>query len=249
MVAPDVVSGGETETEAESDDGPTEASDEDVQMAVATVDDVGDPDGYFDGVETETQGSSGSDSSSPFDDVEDSTSESSSNNSGGPGGSSSPSSIGDIASRGGPLAQNINNGFARAAVIGIENQQEKDSLYQEFQETFATFQLGYYGEQVVHEYLDPDMEDIHPVAGLVGAALLCTAVVIYKRPDSDDLIETARDFVPFGGDSADEEEDFEFSFEDYRPPERPETDGEDAESGPSAESNDANADADTEADA
>lgn len=213
MVAPEVVSGGDDGSDPDSE--PTEATDEDVELAMATVDDVGDPDGYFDGVETETNDST---TESPFDDVDDSTG--STGSGGGGNGGSSPSSIGDIAERGGMLASNINNGFARAAVIGIENHQEKDRLYQEFQETFATFQLGYYGEQVVHEYLDPDMEDIHPVAGLVGAMLLCTAVVIYKRPDSDELIQTARNTV-FGDDEEEPEAEYEFDLEDYRPPERP----------------------------
>lgn len=237
MVAPDVVDGGEPDTDPtpeDIDDQPQSATDDEVDIAMATVDDVGDPDGYFDGVETETGGTT---NDSPFDDIDDSQDNNKS------GGQSSPDSIGDIAERGGMLASNINNGFARAAVIGIENEQEKQSLYQEFQETFSTFQLGYYGEQVVHEYLDPDMEDIHPVAGLVGAMLLCSAVVIYKRPDGDDLIQTARHKVFGDDDEFDDYEEgveYEFDLEDYRPPERPsEQDEEPTES-------DANTDADTQ---
>lgn len=168
---------------------PEGADDSEVEMAVTSVEESGvDPDGYFDGVDESA--STGDDvGAEMFDGMEDTDSD---------GGDTESSPQPTITSG---LASDINAGFARAAVIGLPDEweedgepQSKDDLQTELQETFEAFRLGHYGQECAQKYLDIE-EDIHPAWGLLGASLICAAVVVYKRPDGDELIDDAKERV------------------------------------------------------
>lgn len=156
------------------------------EYAVAEVDDVGDPDGFFDGVETDP-GSDDVDTSGFFDGEEAGSGPAPGGDApgGGPAAAGDDSGGPSVPDIGGKLAGRINAGCARAAVIGMDEGEGKDSLRGEFEETFETFMLGHYSSEVAQEYLDADIDDINPVWGLVGAMLICACVVVWRRPDVD----------------------------------------------------------------
>jgi hypothetical protein len=168
----------------EVDGGGEESNDDDeVEVASTSYDETGvDPDGYFDGVETDD---GGDDVAGLFDGTEDATDDEES-----PDPASTKTS---------GLAGDINAGVARAAVIGLDDEwttdsgeeQSKDDLESEFKETFEAFRLGHYAQECAEEYLLVD-EDIHPVWGLIGASLICAAVIVYKRPDGDQILDNAK---------------------------------------------------------
>lgn len=85
----------------------------------------------------------------------------------------------------------IVEGFARLAVVGLDDP-EKDELEDEFVDVFEAFQLGHYGDRVLHEYILVGDDDVHPVWGLAGSMLLCTVLTLYMRPDGDEIISDAR---------------------------------------------------------
>lgn len=171
--------------ESESDESEEAITDE--QIVQTDIAETGtDPDGFFDGVEADAEGATGSqgmfegfDTSDEEDDDE-------------------PPEVADTRSTG--LAKDINRGCSRLAVIGLDDEwetqdgtvQKKEDLRKEFQETFEAFRLGHYSERVIEEYLLIDKDDIHPVWGLVGAMLICAAVVVYRRPDGDQIIESGK---------------------------------------------------------
>lgn len=185
MATPDVAESGDS-GDAESPDvsgDVVEDEEEDVKMVQASVEDTGaDPDGFFDDVDTESGGGSG-------DNIFDGTDE-----------ADSDSSDSAAETRASGLAADINRGAARLSVIGLDDEwqtdggesKKKDDLKDEFQETFEAFRLGHYGSVVVEEYLLIERDDIHPVWGLVGAMLICAAVVVYRRPDGDQLVDTGK---------------------------------------------------------
>lgn len=195
MVEPALADGGETDAETpaepeeteEPDEDVEETTDDEVEMVQTDVETTGaDPDGFFDDVETDSGGDTVD--NEMFDGLDDSD------------GSSGDGA--DDESRREPntsLADNINRGFARAAVIGLDDSWEteegdtkrKDDLREEFEETFEAFRLGHYGSICAEEYLQMD-DDVHPAWGLLGAALICSAVIVYKRPDGGDLVETTK---------------------------------------------------------
>lgn len=90
------------------------------------------------------------------------------------------------------LADSVNSGFARMAVIGLDEAQGKEELRGEFRATFEEFRLGFYGAQVCEEYLMAPDDDVDPVWGFAASALACTALVLYMRPDGEELIEQGR---------------------------------------------------------
>lgn len=190
MAEPAVADGGESD----ADGGPSpdtvtdDDGDEEVEMVQTDVSETGaDPDGFFDDVEADTEGSDTT-ADSIFDDIEDGD------------GSSSDDSPEAADTRSSGLADDINNGCSRLAVFGLDDEWEtssgetrtKQELQDEFKETFEAFRLGHYGSIVVEEYLLVDTEDIHPVWGLCGAMLICAAVVLYRRPDGEQLVSNAR---------------------------------------------------------
>lgn len=97
------------------------------------------------------------------------------------------------------FADVINSGFARMAVIGLEDETKKTSLKGEFEEVFAEFQLGHYGNELMHEYVLHGEDDIDPVWGFCGAMVMCLGLVVYMRPDGDEMIADAMDRVNLGG--------------------------------------------------
>jgi hypothetical protein len=94
------------------------------------------------------------------------------------------------------LDEAINEGFARLAVVGLDDGQQKDSLEMEFCEVFEMFRLGHFGSQAVSEYIltDPD-EEVDPLWAFAVSLTLSTALVVYMRPDRDEIVASARDSV------------------------------------------------------
>lgn len=84
--------------------------------------------------------------------------------------------------------ESINRGFARLAVIGIEDEAQKESLNEEFRDVFAEFRLGHYGELCIQEYLLID-EEIDPVYGFTASLLVCFMMVLYLRPDGTEIAQ------------------------------------------------------------
>ena len=108
------------------------------------------------------------------------------------------------------LVEAINEGAARAGVVGLEDGDEKEDLEEEFTEVFETFKLGHFGALTFEEHIKQTDDDIDPVWGLVGAMLICAAVVVYKRPDGDDMIHNAKDSLGnlnglLGGNDSDDD--------------------------------------------
>lgn len=105
----------------------------------------------------------------------------------------------------GELAEIINQGASQLAVVGLQDEFEvngetrtKADLRNEFEEVFETFQLGRYSEECATEYLwDPD-EDIEPIWGFAASMLLCTAMVLWMRPDGGELTAHVGQKLPGG---------------------------------------------------
>lgn len=88
----------------------------------------------------------------------------------------------------------INEGFARFAVIGLDDGKEKSSLEDEFQEVFEAAQLGHFGNEFAQEYIFVDEDDdIDPAFGFMGAMMLCAVIVLWRRPDGEEIANNARD--------------------------------------------------------
>lgn len=181
-VDPDEEVSGSDDEESEQD-LPTD--DGDVEVAQTDVSETGhDPDGLFDDIDTSSSGGD-----SMFDGVD-------GDDSNGTDDDSSEAA----STRSTGLAADINRGAARAGVIGLDDEWEtpsgetrtKDELRTEFEETFEAFRLGHYGSEVIEEYLLVETDDIHPVWGLVGAMLICAAVIVFRRPDGDQLIDSTK---------------------------------------------------------
>lgn len=83
----------------------------------------------------------------------------------------------------------INSGFARLSVVGLDENEGKDDLRGEFKEVFEEFKLGHYGNELAQEYMLDGEEDIHPVWGFCGALTMCLALVVYMRPDGDEILD------------------------------------------------------------
>lgn len=116
---------------------------------------------------------------------------------------------GDLDMEGGGLAQSINDGSARLAVIGLEDEDEKERLQEEFQEVFKEFKLGYYAEETLQEYVLTQDEDVPPVWGLIGAMVMCTTMVIIRRPDGDEVLDSIKERIPVPGSITGEEDNSE----------------------------------------
>lgn len=93
------------------------------------------------------------------------------------------------------LESTINQGAARAAVIGLDDS-VADDLETEFQETFEAFRLGFFGAEFAEEYVFvEDGDEIDPAWGLLGSALLCMSLVVWMRPDGDQAVDRAKSAV------------------------------------------------------
>lgn len=97
--------------------------------------------------------------------------------------------------RGESMETAINEGVARLAVVGLDDD-ERGDLEDEFTEVFEAFRLGYFGSRFAEEYVfAADDEEVDPTWGLVGAMLVCTAFTVWMRPDGDELVGRAREAV------------------------------------------------------
>lgn len=125
-----------------------------------------------------------------FDDIEDSSDD----------GDSSAEGTGDdpldsLDSRGEALEDAINDGMARLAVVGLEDD-ESDGLEEEFTEVFEAFRLGFFGADFAQEYVFVQGDDsIDPAWGLLGSMVCCMAVVLWMRPDGDEQLGKVRSAV------------------------------------------------------
>jgi hypothetical protein len=152
----------------------------DVELAEVDIGepvDEGDGDDAFDGVEDEDVGGGGA---GGFDGVDKEPGE----DWGAPSGPDSTEAI----------AESINQGAARAAVIGLQDEfevngetQTKDDLREEFEEVFEVANLGTFGAQSAEKYLRVEGE-VDPLMGFAASLLACTALVLWMRPDGDEVI-------------------------------------------------------------
>jgi hypothetical protein len=104
--------------------------------------------------------------------------------------------LGDLGDRGESLESTVNEGAARLAVVGLEDDDEKDALEDEFTEVFEAFRLGYFGTRFMEEYVFTSEDgEVEPTWGLLGASLCCLAVVVHMRPDGDEMVDRAKGAV------------------------------------------------------
>ena len=102
----------------------------------------------------------------------------------------------ELGERGEGLEEAINDGAARLSVVGIEDDDTADDLEEEFAEVFQSFRLGYFGSRFAEEYVFvSDDDEVDPAWGLFGASLTCLALVIWMRPDGEEMVGKAREAV------------------------------------------------------
>lgn len=187
----------------DNDDQPEEIEDEGVDEPIedenetnpevdeATVDLTDDDFGgdLFDGVEDD-----GVDESADSADVSDSSDED--------GGEVDESPEDVLGANADAIEESINEGVARLAVVGLSDDDLEDSdmtkkgLENEFTDVFETFRLGHFGSQFIVEYvLEPSDGDIDPTWGLLGSAMMATAMVVWLRPDGTEAIGEMRDQI------------------------------------------------------
>lgn len=97
------------------------------------------------------------------------------------------------------IEENLNSGAARLAVTGLQDEfeingqtQTKDDLQDEFEEVFEAFRLGHYGSEVAQEYILVDDEQVDPIWGFAASSLLCVAMVMWMRPDGDEMVSSIK---------------------------------------------------------
>jgi len=100
------------------------------------------------------------------------------------------------------MEEAINEGAAEAALFGLtsEDWEGADLTRNQAQDQlvgiFQAFRLGYFGSQVVEEYImEPADGDVSPAWGLLGSALIAAAFALYVRPDGGEVAEQVRDQV------------------------------------------------------
>ncbi len=82
----------------------------------------------------------------------------------------------------------VNEGYARLLVVGIDDEDEKEQLEQEFAETFEAFRLGACASRFADEYIFTPGEDVDPAWALLGVLALSTAFATWMRPDGDEQV-------------------------------------------------------------
>lgn len=111
------------------------------------------------------------------------------------GGTDNPEDVlGGLDGKSAQMESAINDGAARLAVVGLD-EDDQDDLEGEFTEVFEAFRLGYFGSQVFEEYMAPEGEDVAPEWGLLGAILCAGAFVIWMRPDGEEKVQAMKEAV------------------------------------------------------
>lgn len=173
--------------ERPSDDESTDGGDEDVETVEIEPSEEELSGGLFDGVDDADEESGAEHAQT------DENSESGATTAG-------PSVGGDA------LADVINEGAARLAVVGLSEEDFEDDgspgeLEEEFCEVFAAFRLGYFGQEAVEKHvLAPSEGEIEPVWGLLGSAALAAAVALSMRPDGSEQLSDMAETLNLGGD-------------------------------------------------
>lgn len=104
------------------------------------------------------------------------------------------------------LAEVINEGAARLAVVGLSEEDFEDDgspgdLEDELCEVFGAFRLGYFGQDAVEKHvLAPSEGEIEPVWGLLGSAALAAAVALSMRPDGSEQLSDMAETLNLDGD-------------------------------------------------
>jgi len=169
-------------------DAPEPEGEPNVEEVELSDDDLtGDASDLFTGTEDATSGSS--DDGGDGDDEEESDDET--------------DALDALGQRGESMEEAINDGAARLAVVGLDDEDDKDGLQDEFTEVFEAFRLGYFGSRFMEEYVfTDDDEEVDPTWGLLGAMITCGAFIVWMRPDGDEMVGMAKDAVEgiIGGD-------------------------------------------------
>lgn len=117
-----------------------------------------------------------------------------------PGGDDGPAPVETPNLSESEVATAINQGAARLAVVGLEDE-DKERLEGEFEEVFEAFRLGYFGGEVADEYLMVN-DEVDPIWGFAAAMMSCAIFAMYMRPDSDEQMEKIAGVVGgIGGDA------------------------------------------------
>lgn len=97
------------------------------------------------------------------------------------------------------MEESFNQGVGRALVIGLtdedfeDSKHDKEGIQTEIAETAEAFRFGYFATQVVEEYvLSPADDDVNPVWGLLGVAIMLFGMAVWLRPDGDAAVDRAR---------------------------------------------------------
>ena len=169
----------EEESEPEAEPTPEPKGEPDVEEVDLTDDDLDGGGDLFTGTDDATGSSDG--------DVEESESDEDEEDGG---------DVLDGLDERGEAAENaINEGMARLAVVGLEDD-EREDLLDEFEEVFKAFRLGYFGSRFLEEYVfAPEDDEVDPTWGLVGAMLCCVAFTVWMRPDGDELVGDAKEAI------------------------------------------------------
>lgn len=114
----------------------------------------------------------------------------------GDDGDDSQSGLADLDGAAGQLEEAFNEGAAELATVQLPEDADRDDLRGEFVGVFQAFRLGHFASKAVDEYvLVSDGEEVDPLWGFFGAMLLCTAFVIWMRPDGGEKVEALKDAV------------------------------------------------------
>ena len=169
-------------------DAPEPDGEPNVEEVELSDDDLtGDASDLFTGTEDATSGSSDDEGDDADDDESDGDTD----------------ALDALGQRGESMEEAINDGAARLAVVGLDDEDDKEGLQDEFTEVFEAFRLGYFGSRFMEEYVfTDDDEEVDPTWGLLGAMLTCGAFIVWMRPDGDEMVGKAKDAVEgiIGGD-------------------------------------------------
>lgn len=192
MAQPKLESEDDAPEEANSEANSEAPTEDEAEVAMTDVGEVGDPDGFFDGVDADPEGDENDTDAGDFFDGKESSSDDSQ--------SSSPDEML-------PIANRANATVAKLGVFGLDENEQKDDLHDEFLELAETVQFGTFTEKTVHKHFSEDL-DIDPVWGMVGASLILASAVVLKRPDVDtEEIKEKAGSLPIPGFGGDDDDD------------------------------------------